>query len=270
LIPFKTSLVEIKDLIGLGVPLLLANLCSTLILSLDRQFVNVLFSNEEYAQYAFAYSMLSLITVATSAVSTVLYPVLKRTDDKHLKNQYDRMLSSVTVVVSVMIAAYFPLYLIIVWFLPKYSLAIAILRIIIPGIAVSSAITVVMHNYYKSFGINKVFFRKSIIILLISAAANFVAYSIWGSMEAISYASVVVIVIWYCYANSGLSNYCKSKLIKNLLYIIAVIFLFWTITEFFYNYIGFILYLCTIFIVSILFYRNYIFSVMRSLKRKND
>ena len=66
----------------LGMPLLLANLCSTFLISLDRQFVSMLFTTEEYAVYAFAYSMLSLITVATSAVATVLYPVFKRMDEK--------------------------------------------------------------------------------------------------------------------------------------------------------------------------------------------
>lgn len=81
----RDTLPEIVHLIQIGFPLLFANLCSTLILTLDRQFVNVLFDNATYAVYAFAYNMLSLVTVATSAISTVLYPTLKRVDLESIK-----------------------------------------------------------------------------------------------------------------------------------------------------------------------------------------
>lgn len=85
----KLSLSETrKDIFQLcitGFPLLFSNLCSSLILSLDRQFVRILFDTTTYAKYAFAYNMLSLVTVATSAVSTVLYPTLKRTTPETMK-----------------------------------------------------------------------------------------------------------------------------------------------------------------------------------------
>ena len=74
---------DVPGFIKVGFPLTVANLCSTLILSLDRQFVNLLFDTDTYAVYAFAYNMLALVTTAVSAVSTVLYPRLKRTQKKH-------------------------------------------------------------------------------------------------------------------------------------------------------------------------------------------
>ena len=70
-----------------GAPLLVSNMCATMVLTLDRQFVNILFDVSTYAIYSFAYNMLSLVTVATSAVSTVLYPSMKRSTEDELVNR---------------------------------------------------------------------------------------------------------------------------------------------------------------------------------------
>ena len=62
---------------------------SSFILTIDRQFVSVLFDIETYASYAFAYNLLSLITTVISAISTVLYPTIKTYDEKTLFLNYN-------------------------------------------------------------------------------------------------------------------------------------------------------------------------------------
>ena len=90
---------DMKLLIKNGFPLLIANLCSTLLLTLDRQFVNVLFENEIYAIYAFAYNLLSLVTVAVSAISTVLFPSLKRAEKSKIMNEYKDYVSLIALLI---------------------------------------------------------------------------------------------------------------------------------------------------------------------------
>ena len=96
---FSDTRKEIFQLSVSGFPLLFANLCSSLILSLDRQFVRVLFDTTTYAKYAFAYNMLSLVTVATSAISTVLYPTLKRTTPETMKDNYGVLTAIISIIV---------------------------------------------------------------------------------------------------------------------------------------------------------------------------
>ena len=83
----KTNKEEIKEYIFTGFPLMLSNLCGTLILTIDRQFVSIIFIKEEYAIYAFAYNLLSLITVAISAISVVLFPMLKQEKKNNLSKK---------------------------------------------------------------------------------------------------------------------------------------------------------------------------------------
>jgi O-antigen/teichoic acid export membrane protein len=212
-----------KDLLKLiqnGFPLLFANICATLILTLDRQFVNVLFDTKTYAIYAFAYNMLSLVTVATSAISTVLYPAMKRTDEKNLSDSYSLLLSVLLIFVFGAVSAYFPLSVFIKWYLPKYEESLVIFRIIFPGLAISSAITVVIHNYYKVFNASMEYFKKSVFVLVISGFANYFAYKVFKTTVSISIASIVTMIFWYLFAEQFFVIKYKCKRWNNFLYII--------------------------------------------------
>lgn len=264
-ISFHESKSSIVALIKCGFPLLFANLCSTLIMSLDRQFVSMLFSTEEYAIYAFAYSMLSLVTVATSAVSTVLYPFLKRLDFEQFKEKYNDFLVIVTVCVFFVVSAFFPLCYIIEAFLPKYIDSIAIFRIIIPGVAISSSITVIMHNYYKTLGLSSAFFKKSIIVLIVSCVANVVAFLCFRSMQSISIASVITILFWYIFTNHRLKKDCTTNTVKNTIYILLGLVCFYVASAFEKHIIGLIIYLALIISITIAFYYN---DIKRLLSRK--
>ncbi|MBO4701120.1 MAG: oligosaccharide flippase family protein [Lachnospiraceae bacterium] len=220
----------ILNFIKIGFPLLIANLCSTLILTLDRQFVNLLFPNSEYAVYAFAYNMLSLVTVATSAISTVLYPILKRTTPETLKKNYSDLVSIMLVFVFGALLAYFPLCKFIGWFLPKYNYSLPIFRVIFPGLAISSAVHVIMHNYYKTLGKNIIYFKKSIVTLLFSAVANAIAYLLFRSTISISIASIVTMIIWYLYIEQYFVKNYGYKRWKNFIYTLSMMTSFYLIT----------------------------------------
>lgn len=210
---------DILQFIGIGFPLMLANLCSSLILTLDRQFVNILFDTQTYAIYAFAYNMLSLVTTATSAISTVLYPKLRQTDNLTLERQYSNLISAIMSLVFGCLLVYFPLALFVNWYLPKYVESLVIFRIIFPGLVISSAITIVMHNYYKTLGINLQFFIKTVIVLLVSGIANYIAYIMFKSTSAISVASIATMVFWYGFVEIYFVRNYRIKWIKNFSYL---------------------------------------------------
>lgn len=248
----------------IGFPLLFANICSSLILSLDRQFVSILFDTTIYAKYAFAYNMLSLVTVATSAVSTVLYPTLKRTTPETMKKNYGVLVGIITMIVFGAIAVYYPLCCFVEWFLPKYIDSLPVFRIVFPGLALSSPITVIMHNYYKAEGKNTLYFRKSIIILGISAIANVIAYSFFRSTISISIASIITMAFWYIFVEWYFVKTYEYDGRRNLAYIGAMMIAFYCSSEIANNYIGFAVYCVLFILITLLIQRN---TVMVDLKR---
>lgn len=256
---------DITKLIKLGFPLMVGNLTMLIIMALDRQFVSILFPTEDYAIYAFAYNMLSLITTAISAISMVLYPMLKRTDTQELKGRYGTFISIILMLVLGTLLAFFPLCYILKWFLPKYVPSIEIFRIIFPGLAISSAITIVMHNYYMVFDNAVVFFKKSIIILIISTLANFIAYYFFRSMAAISVASVISLLIMYLYVENYLVKLCGYKPGKNLIYLVLMITGFYVVTGIDQGMIGMTIYLVIYVLMSLIFCKK----MLSSIKNRN-
>ncbi|MBR6071678.1 MAG: hypothetical protein IKP77_02450 [Acholeplasmatales bacterium] len=248
---------KIFNLIKIGFPLLIANLCSTLILSMDRQFVNILWpvdeTNNTYSIYAFAYNMLSLVTTATAAISTVLYPSLKRTSQETLKSNYSKLLAIIISLISCALVVYYPLCWFVDWFLPKYHDSLMIFRIIFPGLITSSAITIIMHNYYKVFGESFRFFIITIIVLLISFVANLIAYLIFKSVSAISIASIITMLIWYIISEFYFIRHYNVNWIKNFVFMIVMMGSFYVITFISNYYIGFTMHFISIITLVYLF-----------------
>lgn len=245
------------DIIALfksGFPLLITNLTSTLLLNLDRQFVNILFSKDIYAIYAFAYSLLSLITIMTSAVATVLFPELKRISKEKLQETYSSLISGILIAVYFALAAYFPLTWFISWFLPKYVDSLIIFRVIFPGLAISSSITICMYNYYKVLGKTSAFLRICLLILLISGVANYLAFFFFGTPVSISIASIICMILWYIISERYFIKLYHIRYLHNILYIIVMTGTFYFITSINNNIVGLLCYLVFVLLFTLLFH----------------
>ena len=268
---FKERKKELLVICRTGLPLLISNLVSTLILSCDRQFVNVLYDTDTYAIYSFAYSMFSLFTTATTAVSTVIYPSLKKRDPEHLFEDYDRFVALMLVFVFVAIALFFPLCWFIGWFLPNYVDSIPIFRVIIPGLAINSGVTIIIHNYYKASKESPVFFVQCLIVLALSVVANLIAHFAFHTTISISIASVIVVVIWYLLAELYCFKKHKTRFVRNLVYSLLMLAGFYLCSFINPWWLGLIVYFPASFVVSALIYfdeTKRLFGRFRKTKRE--
>lgn len=268
--PSKEKFADFFKYIKLGFPLMVANLCSTFILSFDRQFVNVLFPTNTYAIYAFAYNMLSLITTALAAISTVLYPMMKKSTADYLKKNYSKFVEIILVLSFGCVSLFFLLWAFVDWFLPKYSESIGIFRIIIPGIAISSSVTIVIHNYYKSFGKNFEFFLKCVFVLLLSAIANLFAYFVFGTTEAISIASIVVMFFWYFIMNERFVKEFKIDTSKNTIYLLIMVLSFYSTFYISSFAVGFFIYALIYCVFSVAFFQKDISTAFKKFVSKKN
>lgn len=265
----ESSNVNWKDalkLVKYGFPLCLANIISSLILTMDRQVVSLFFGTEDYAKYAFAYSLLTLATTAVTSVAVVVFPMLKKNSKEKLSKDYVDNISLIITVVCLMAAVYYPLCKFINMFLPDYIFALSIFRIIIPGMIISSPISIVMHNYYKAFDLNLEFLKRSIVVLVISILANFVAYRIFGTMESISYASVIVMLFWYLYEEQKIHTQFSFNTFLPVTYMISMCACFY-ITSLINNWlIGFAVYILLYVLLTFIMQRKSIHKILLVLK----
>ncbi len=224
---FKENRDEILGFFKLGFPLLLANFVSVLLLNIDRQFVSIWFTTEEYSMYAFAYNLLSLVTTTIGAIATVLYPSLKTKKKNELKKSYHSINAVIMSIVTIGLMGYFPLSFIVEWILPKYVDSLTFYKIVSPGLLYSSSVTIILANYYKSINKVRTFFIISLGALVLSIIADIVVYYTIGTMESISYASVGVLFIYYIVAEIIMTKKLNIINFKNLIYSILIVTFFY-------------------------------------------
>lgn len=267
---FKNAIPGIKKCFKFGFPLLVANLCSGLILNFDTQFVNIFFPNAIYAVYAFAYSVLGMVAKLISAVTIVIYPTLKQTQIDQLKELFPKITSLLVVFVSGCMSFYFLLVPLVNSFLPDYSDSLIIFRIILPGLLLSSVVSVIIQNYYKAVNKPGIFFIFSAITLAISVGLNFVAYYLFKTTTSISWASIVTLLIYYFLTLIPLIKEMGIKWLKNSSYLLLIISCFYLCFLIKTLWVGFLAYFSSFLLLSLVFYlRDIKTFIAKSKKRLN-
>ena len=213
-----------------GIALTIAYEISTLIFSLDRQFVSVLFDTATYGIYSFAYRLVYMVTTVVSAVSTVLFPTLKRKSKEQVLGAFDTGMALISIVVFAAMAGYYPLCLFIRYFLGEYTESLAYFRILFPGIALHSCISAIIFNYYKVLDKNMLYFGICCFVLGFAAASNYALYLIIRTPAAFSIASIISLFVWYLGAEWYLVRKYKVKWVRNLAYICLMTAVFYAVT----------------------------------------
>lgn len=226
----REELPIIKKFFVVGIPLLIANLIGQLIFLIDQQFVNLLFDKDTFGLYAFAYNLVSLVSIATSAISTVLYPTLRQMNNETIKAKYSVINSYLLIFVTLCLIIYFPLDLFVRNVLEEYTGSLDTFKIIFPGIVISSSITVIKYNCYKTFGLIKNYFCKSLFILALAVVLNTIVYFIFKTTNAISVVSIVVLLVWYLVVEFYFIKHYNIKWVKNLIYLLLMISSFYLVT----------------------------------------
>lgn len=225
-----------------GIPLLLANLATTLVITVDKQIVEIFFPVEVFGVYSFAYSMLAMITVVVSAVGVVLYPTLKKTNLSNLSKNYVVLNRFIIILVLIGLLGYFPLLWIIPKYLPDYINSLIIFRVALPGLVLISSISAIKHNFYKITNKNFVFFIIGVVIIILNISLNLIAYYIYRTTVAIAVSSIIGIFLWYLITEIYMIKAHKIKWIYNLFIAVSGITSFYLITSIDNLYISGLLY----------------------------
>lgn len=260
---------NILYLLKVGFPLLLTNLVTQFIFVIDQQVINIFFDNETYATYAFAYNMLSVITIATSAVSVVFYPTIKAMKQEKVISDYSGINSALLIFLSFCMFAYFPLEFIVRIFLDKYIDSLVIFKIVLPGVVISSCITSIKYNCYKALNKVRDFFVISVIILALAAISDLVVYFIFKDPIQIAIASIVVLLIWYVVVEVRLNQKFKVSWIKNFIYLLLTVGAYYAISYIPNIYIAMSIYIPVIAAITLVMYFKVIKDLFYKFKNRH-
>jgi len=106
--------------ISCGIKLMIANLMGMLLIGGGKMIVQALGGVRDFAIYSFGFSITGLIMTGVSAVSLVLYPSIKRQDERLYPGLFMDVNAFTRFIGLSSLLLYYPCYLFLEWFYPQY------------------------------------------------------------------------------------------------------------------------------------------------------
>lgn len=156
--------------ISIGIKLMIANLCGSLLIGISKFFVDGNFSIEVFSQYSLSLTFASMFVSIFASVGIVLMPYIKNKDFETNKNLYISMHVLTSVVILFVMIFYYPIYLLLVKWLPNYEMSFKLMSILLPVLYLECQFNFVDSTYMKTYRLEK----KLMLNYLFSTIFNFV------------------------------------------------------------------------------------------------
>lgn len=217
----KTKRAEIKSITSMGFTIMIANAVSLLFVTLDRWFIKIKFTVNDFAYYSFAVSMLSLFIVLINSVTVLFYPYLARNkgDEKVVSN----VKKYIILICSFAPAGYFVLEFVVKNFLDQYVPSLEVLGILIIGIPFISLTNVLYANLYKVGLRGKEYLIVASKMVALAFVLNVFASYVLKNPTLVAYATDVTLFVWYVYSSKdfkGLEIH-KNEIIHFIVYLFS-------------------------------------------------
>ena len=133
-----------------GISLMLANFSGMLISNLGRFIIDWLGDLASYAFYSFGNSVTNLVLTFVTAVSSVLYPKLKRVSDGDLGSYFLRIDKAMLPIASAGLLLYFPALWFVGAFYARYAPMLAYLNVMFVSAVYQARISILVNTFYKT------------------------------------------------------------------------------------------------------------------------
>ncbi|MCG0823233.1 hypothetical protein IMAU20013_02978 [Lactiplantibacillus plantarum] len=247
---------EIRELFILGIPVMLSSQIASLILNLDNQIISIFFNPHVFGIYSFAYSLMMVVTTIVSALSVVIFPFLNRKSLQEIMMKYNINLGYLLLFIYGSLIVYYPAKIFIGWYLPNYSSSLVYFRLLMPGIGISSSISILIFNYYKVIKKTSLYLIYSITILILSIISNLIVYYFTKEAYAIAVTSLFILICWFFLLNYYLIKNYKIEWRKNTAYLIIMVVIFEIVTIISNFNLSLFLYITLYVTISYVFYKN--------------
>ena len=201
IIPFVGSITDhgpdmIKT-VRRGIPVLLGEQLSLLILGADSIFARLFFDAKQFSVYSFAVYIVVTAYTVINAANTVIFPYLKRIEEKDMAKRY-RDLKNISLILSLIMSVFFFICpAAIRRLMPGYEDSIPFLCILAVTLFFRTLQGMACSNTMKALDMEKEYFRCCAVTCAAAVLSDTAVYMIWRDLRPIAVCSVLVFAFWY-------------------------------------------------------------------------
>jgi O-antigen/teichoic acid export membrane protein len=258
---------EIWDNIRAGSNLLLANLASVLIVGIIRLSIEKNWGIETFGKVSLTISISNMILSFFSAISIVLFPMLRNVSEDSLTIIYKTIDIIITIAGLGLLLIYFPLKSILLIWIPNYIESLIYMGLIFPICIYESKMTLINNTYLKTLRKEKVLLNINIITVSLSIIISCINVIYIKNLNVMILTIVFLLAFRCIITEIYLAKLLKLSLFNDIVWEILLSTMFILIAWNINGVSAFIIYLI-IYLLYLVFKRKDIYSSYMYIKRK--
>lgn len=214
------------DNMSVGIKLLIANLMSMLLVGAGKFIVQIFGDINDFAIYSFGVSITGLVLTAVTAVSLVLYPTIKRIPSEDYSKLFNRVNVYTRVLGLMSLLLYYPIYIFIEYFYPKYDSVLTYLAALSVIVYLQCKISLLNNTFYKVLRLETKMFIANMSCVFIFVVMALIIFPSYRDISVIALCTCMAMMI-RCYSSEiTLSRYVGIKPDNRIVLELFVIILF--------------------------------------------
>lgn len=201
----QESLISMKT----GISLMIANVCSMLILGVGRQIIDMKWGLVSFGKVSFSLTLMNFALTFIMQVGLVLFPALRRLDAKNLQKYYEKLTLMLFYLLPLMYIVYLPAQFILKLWLPQYSQSIDYLAIVLPICYFDSRMELIGNTFFKVLNKQVLLLKINVLTICISGILGLLSAYLFNSLKG-----VIIGLVFAIMFRSVLSDVVLSKDIK--------------------------------------------------------
>ncbi len=215
-VPIKQGLSEAYKNVSVGIKLLFSNIAGMLITGIVRWGIQMKWDIATYGKISFSLSVSNFILSFISAIAVVLYPTLKRVDEKKLSMYYNEIRNSLMVLLFTCLLTYYPIKIILINWLPQYKISISYMAILFPVCVYAAKMTLLVQTYLNILRLEKKLLQINLWGILVAVITTLFSIFLLKNLT-LAMLSIVVNQMFRCiYAEIVVSKKIQINVAKDI------------------------------------------------------
>lgn len=206
---FYFSWRETATNLNIGIKLMFATIASMFIIGVIRFGIERSWDVSTFGKVSLTLSVSNLLMLFINAVGIIMFPILRRTDEKKLSHIYETMRTILMVCLLGVLIIYYPFKVALTAWLPQYADSLKFMAIVFPMCVYEGKMSLLINTYLKTLRKEKLMLKVNIITLVLSVIITILTTIVFKNLS-LAILSIVILLAFKCI----LSEILLSKILK--------------------------------------------------------
>lgn len=249
---FKSSFQNIRS----GISILVANLAGMLIIGVVRMGIKQGWNVATFGKISLTLSISNFAMLFIGAISLVAYPVLRNISKIQIKKFYTQIHSLLMITLFSMILIYFPLYMILPLWLPKYKESLTYMAILFPILVYQGKFELLTNTLFKVFRYEKKLFAINVVTVFFSMLFTSISVFFFHNLSLTIFSLIIVFQIRSLLGEIFLGMINFKIIAKDIFTEMLIILIFIASSWYLNVYLAMLIYVLSLVLFGIVFYND--------------